>query len=66
MNTDIYLSVGFVFAFCGAFLFFFYHYGNGIWWVFGGTVIFLSPFLGEVFDKHTVKEPKDYPIEYHI
>lgn len=55
LNMDIYLCVGFGLAFTGAFLFFFYHFGDGIWWIFGGTLIFMSPFLGEVFDKHTVK-----------
>jgi len=48
LNTDIYLCVGFGLALAG-FIF------NEIWWIFGGTLIFTSPFIGEVFDKHTVK-----------
>jgi hypothetical protein len=48
LNTDIYLCVGFGLAFAGVVF-------SQIWWIFGGTLIFISPFMGEVFDKHTVK-----------
>jgi hypothetical protein len=48
LNTDIYLCVGFGLAFAGLVF-------KEIWWIFGGTLIFVSPFIGRVLDDHAVK-----------
>ena len=48
LSMDIYLCVGFGLGFAGMVF-------HQIWWVFGGVLIFMSPFMGEMFDKHTVK-----------
>jgi hypothetical protein len=65
LNTDLYLCFGFAFAFCGAFLYFFFHYFDGIWWVFGGTLIFVSPFMGAFMDDELEKrrESKEFWID---
>jgi len=48
LNTDIYLCVGFGLALAG-FIF------SQIWWVFGGTLIFVSPFMGAFMDDELEK-----------
>jgi len=65
LSTDLYVSVGFGLAFVGAFLFFFYHFGDGIWWIFGGTLIFASPFMGAFMDDELEKrkESKEFWID---
>ena len=58
LNTDIYLCVGFGLAFAG-FIF------SQIWWVFGGTLIFVSPFMGAFMDDELEKrkESKEFWID---
>jgi len=58
LNTDIYLCVGFGLALAG-FIF------SQIWWVFGGTLIFVSPFMGAFMDDELEKrrESKEFWID---
>ena len=58
LNTDIYLCVGFGLAFAG-FLF------SQIWWIFGGTLIFVSPFMGAFMDDELEKrrESKEFWVD---
>jgi hypothetical protein len=48
LNTDIYLCVGFGLAFAGLLF-------SQIWWCFGGTLIFVSPFMGAFMDDELEK-----------
>jgi len=48
LNTDIYVSVGFGLAFLGLVT-------QQIWWIFGGTLIFVSPFMGAFMDDELEK-----------
>ena len=65
LSTDIYVCVGFGLAFAGAFGVFFFHFGDGIWWIFGGLLIFTSPFLGSFMDDELEKkaDKKEFPID---
>ena len=58
LNTDIYLCVGFGLGLAG-FLF------SQIWWCFGGTLIFMSPFMGSFLDSELEKkkESREFPID---
>jgi len=58
VSTDIYVCVGFGLAFAG-FIF------SQIWWIFGGTLIFVSPFLGAFMDDELEKrkESKEFWID---
>jgi hypothetical protein len=58
LNTDIYVCVGFGLAFAG-FIF------SQIWWIFGGTLIFVSPFMGAFMDDELEKrrESKEFWID---
>lgn len=58
LNMDIYVSVGFGLAFLGLVT-------SQIWWVFGGTLIFVSPFMGAFMDDELEKreEKKEFPID---
>jgi len=58
LNTDIYLCVGFGLALAG-FIF------SQIWWIFGGTLIFMSPFMGGFMDDELEKrrESKEFWID---
>lgn len=58
LNTDIYVSVGFGLAFLGLVT-------SQIWWIFGGTLIFISPFMGAFMDDELEKrkESKEFPID---
>ena len=55
-GTDLYLCVGFAFGFIGLIM-------GQIWWVMGGTLIFMMPFLGEEADKHTKHTDEGFPID---
>ena len=58
LSTDLYVSVGFGLALAG-FIF------SQIWWVFGGVLIFTSPFLGTFMDDELEKrkESKEFWID---
>jgi len=58
VSTDIYVCVGFGLAFAG-FIF------SQIWWIFGGTLIFMSPFMGGFMDDELEKrrESKEFWID---
>lgn len=58
LNTDVYVSIGFSLAFLG-------FVTSQIWWVFGGFLIFTSPFLGSFMDDELEKrdEKKEFPID---
>ena len=48
LSTDLYVSVGFGLAFLGLVT-------QQIWWVFGGVLIFTSPFMGAFMDDELEK-----------
>jgi len=48
LSMDIYLCVGFGLGFAGMVF-------HQIWWVFGGVLIFTSPFLGTFMDDELEK-----------
>ena len=58
LNTDIYLCVGFGLAFLGLVT-------QQIWWIFGGVLIFTSPFMGAFMDDELEKrrESKEFWID---
>jgi len=58
LNMDIYLCVGFGLGFAGMVF-------HQIWWVFGGVLIFTSPFLGTFMDDELEKrkESKEFWID---
>ena len=58
LNTDIYVCVGFGLALAG-FIF------SQIWWIFGGVLIFTSPFMGAFMDDELEKrkESKEFWID---
>ena len=60
--VDVYLCIEFGLAIIGIFLWFFFHFESGYWWVFGGFLIFISPFLGKGMDN--ALEKRDDKIEY--
>ena len=56
------MVVGFILSVLGFFLWFFFHYAGGYWWVFGGTLIFISPFMGAFIDAQV--EKREDKIDY--
>jgi len=58
VSMDLWLCVGFGLAFAG-FIF------SQIWWIFGGTLIFVSPFMGAFVDDELEKrkESKEFWVD---
>ena len=58
LSMDIYLCVGFGLGFAGMVF-------HQIWWVFGGVLIFTSPFMGAFMDDELEKrkESKEFWID---